>query len=271
MGRLDGKIALVTGAARGIGSACAKRFAEEGADLALVDIARDVETVAYRGAAADELAETCAVVRGLGRRASAYQCDVRDGEVMQRVASQVVGEYGRIDILVAAAGIDSRGQAWEITETQWQTMLDVNLTGVWHAAKAITPHMIEQQSGAIVFIGSVLSHKHSPGAAHYTAAKHGVLGLTKAFGFELAPYRIRVNSVAPTAVATEMALRQTLVAEAGVPADESLEARLLRWNTMPIAMVEPVDVANAVLFLASDEARFITGVSLPVDLGALLR
>jgi SDR family mycofactocin-dependent oxidoreductase len=271
MGRLEGKLALVTGAARGIGAACARRCAEEGADIALVDIAGDVETVEYRGAAASELAETSEAIRALGRRAKAYHCDVRDGEAIRGVADEVATEFGRLDILVAAAGIDSRGLAWELTDAQWQTMLDVNLTGVWQTAKAVTPQMLRQGSGAIVFVGSVLSHKHSPGAAHYTAAKHGVLGLTKAFGFELAPHGIRVNAVAPTAVATEMALRQVVMREAGIPDGETLEARLLRWNVMPLAMVEPRDVANAVLFLASDEARFITGVSLPVDLGALLR
>src|SRR5262249_37321620 len=125
---------------------------------------------------------------------------------------------------------------------------------------------IERRSGSIVLIGSVLSHKHYPGSAHYTAAKHGVLGLTRAFALELATHFVRVNAVAPTAVATEMALNQAFVDDASTSSQE----RLLEWNAMPRAMVEPLDVANAALFLASDEARYVTGVSLPVDLGSLL-
>lgn len=272
--RLAGKVALVTGGARGIGRACALRFAEEGADVAVVDIGRQVETVPYQGTKATQLDDVVAEIERLGRRALAVQADVRAGEEMRGAVETVIEELGRVDALVAAAGIDSWNPAWELTDEQWQTMIDVNLTGVWQSAKAVAPHMIERGSGSIVLIGSVLSHKHNPGFAHYTAAKHGVLGLTRSFALELAPHMVRVNSVDPTAVRTDMTINPDFLGElsgraAGTVADA--EERLLRWNAMPLTMVEPVDVANAVLFLSSDEARYITGVALPVDLGAMLK
>jgi SDR family mycofactocin-dependent oxidoreductase len=272
--RLAGKVALVTGAARGIGRACALRFAEEGADVMLVDIGRSVETVLYPGARTDQLEEVAAEAAGLGRRALQVTADVRSGEALRSAVEQTVEELGKLDVLVAAAGIDSWGEAWELTDQQWQTMIDVNLTGVWQSAKAAAPHMISQGAGSMILIGSVLSHKHNPGFAHYTAAKHGVLGLTRSFALELAPYMIRVNSIDPTAVRTDMTLNQEFLGELSGKKRgtvDDAEERLRRWNAMPLLMVEPVDIANAALFLASDEARYITGISLPVDLGALLK
>lgn len=273
-GRLSGKVAVVTGGARGIGRACAVRFAEEGADVAIVDIAKEVETVPYRGTETNQLDEAIAEVEALGRKAIAIRADVRDGEAMREAAERAIKELGRVDALVAAAGIDSWGRAWELTDDQWRTMIDINLTGVWQSAKAVSQHMLERGSGSMVLIGSVLSHKHNVGFAHYTAAKHGVLGLTRAFALELAPHMVRVNSVDPTAVRTAMTLNPDFLGElAGQQAGtlEDAEERLRRWNAMPLLMVEPVDIANAALFLSSDESRYITGVSLPVDLGAMLK
>lgn len=272
--RLRSKVAFVTGAARGIGRACAVRFAEEGADVILVDIAQSVETVPYRGANANQLDEVVAEIEGLGRKAIAIRADVRDGQAMRAAADRGVEEFGQIDALVAAAGIDSWGAAWDLTDAQWQTMIDVNLTGVWQSAKAVSPHMLERGSGSMVLVGSVLSHKHNVGFAHYTAAKHGVLGLTRAFALELAPHLVRVNSVDPTAVRTDMTINQEFLGElAGRQSGtiEDADERLRRWNAMPLLMIEPVDVANAALFLSSDESRYITGVSLPIDLGAMLK
>jgi SDR family mycofactocin-dependent oxidoreductase len=273
-GRVAGKIALVTGAARGIGRACAVRLAEEGADVALLDVAQPVESVLYEAARPSQLEEAADAVRALGRRAETFRVDVRDGPTMRAAADAAVERLGRIDILVAAAGIDSWGPAWELSDEQWDAMLDVDLKGVWQAAKAVAPHMIARRSGAMVFIGSALSHRANRLFAHYTAAKHGVLGLTRAFGLELAPYMIRVNEVDPTAVPTDMITSQAYkdgsMGRTGVTDDEMRE-RYLQWNALPFPWVEAVDVANAVLFLASDEARYITGIALPVDLGALLR
>jgi SDR family mycofactocin-dependent oxidoreductase len=273
-GRLAGKVALVTGAARGIGRACALRFAEEGADVALLDIARDVPGVPYPGARREQLDETAAAVAALGVRSVALPADVTDSDETNAAVAQVLSAWGRIDVLVTAAGIDSWGKVWELTDAQWQKMLDVNLTGVFKTARAVSPAMIAQRSGAMVFIGSVLSHRANKEFAHYTAAKHGVLGLTRAFGLELAAYGVRVNSVDPTVVFTDMVMNQLyldrLGGHAGTTLDEAREY-YLRWNTLPIPWIEPVDVANAALFLASEEARAITGVALPVDLGAMLK
>jgi SDR family mycofactocin-dependent oxidoreductase len=273
-GRLAGKTALVTGGARGIGRACALRFAEEGADVALIDIARDVPNTPYPGARREQLDQTAADVTAKGGRALALAGDVTDSASIEKAVAAVMADWGRIDVLVTAAGIDSWGKAWEISDAQWQTMLDVNLTGVWKSARAVSPGMIARKSGAMVFIGSVLSHRANREFAHYTAAKHGVLGLTRAFGLELAPYGIRVNSVDPTVVFTDMVMNQAyldrLGGHKGTTLDEAKEY-YLRWNTLPVPWIEPVDVANAALFLASEEARAITGVALPVDLGAMLK
>jgi SDR family mycofactocin-dependent oxidoreductase len=273
-GRVSGKVAVVTGAARGIGRACALRLAEEGADVALLDIAGAVATVPYPGSSPADLDASAAAVAALGRRALVHRVDVTDGDAVATALAAVRAQLGRIDILVTAAGIDSWGNAWELSEAQWQRMLDVNLSGVWRTAKAAAPVMIGQKAGAMVFIGSVLSHRANRQFAHYTAAKHGVLGLTRAFALELAPHMVRVNSVDPTVVNTDMVMNQAYLdrfaGKAGATIEEVKEL-YLRWNTLPVPWIEPVDVANAVLFLASDEARGITGVALPVDLGALLK
>jgi SDR family mycofactocin-dependent oxidoreductase len=272
--RLSGKRALITGAARGIGRACAVRFAEEGADVALVDIARDVATVPYPGAHPSQLEEARAAVEKLGRRAIAYTADVCDQASLMQAVDGLMSAWGGIDVLVAAAGIDSWGRAWELGEDEWQRMLDVNLSGVWRTAKVVAPAMMEKKSGAMVFIGSVLSHRANRQFAHYTAAKHGVLGLMRAFALELAPSMIRVNSVDPTVVRTDMVMNQAYLDHlCGHPGATQEEAKqhYLGWNTLPVPWLEPIDIANAALFLASDEARYITGVALPVDLGALLK
>tara|TARA_R110000868_G_scaffold92126_9_gene255618 strand:+ start:47 stop:874 length:828 start_codon:yes stop_codon:yes gene_type:complete len=272
--RLSKKIAVITGAARGIGRATALRFAEEGADVVLLDIARDIPGVPYAGAKSAQLDDARSDVEALGGRCMALVSDVTRTDQINEAISKVMSDWGRIDILVCAAGIDSWGKAWELSDEQWQTMIDVNLTGVWKTARAVSPAMIKQQSGALVFIGSVLSHRANKEFAHYTAAKHGVLGVMRAFALELAPYGIRANSVDPTVVHTDMVMNQAyldrLGGHKGTTVEEARE-HYLKWNTLPIPWAEPVDVANAALFLASEEARAITGVALPVDLGALLK
>jgi SDR family mycofactocin-dependent oxidoreductase len=273
-GRVEGKVALVTGAARGIGRACAVRLAEEGADVALLDIGRAIETVPYAPSTPDQLEETAEAVRASGRRALTLTADVRDGPAMRDAVEATVRQLGGLGILVAAAGVDSWANAWELSDEQWDTMIGVNLTGVWQSAKAATPPMIQAGGGVMVFIGSVLSYRANKQFAHYTAAKHGVLGLTRAFALELAPHWIRVNSVDPTAVATSMidsqAYKDRLVGHANATDDE-VRALYLGWNVLPTPWIEPADVANAVLFLGSDEARFVTGIGLPVDAGAMLK
>jgi SDR family mycofactocin-dependent oxidoreductase len=273
-GRVAGRVAVVTGAARGIGRACALRLAEEGADIAALDIGAAMPTVAYRPSSTAQLEETASAVRAMGRRCLPLVADVRDGAAVRQAVAAAVGELGSADVLIAAAGIDSWGSAWELTDDQWDAMLAVNLTGVWQSAKAVSPYMISQRGGAMVFIGSVLSHRAGRQFAHYTAAKHGVLGLVRAFALELASYNVRVNSVDPTVVLTDMVTSQqymdNLVGHPGAT-EEEVRQHYLQWNVLPTPWIEPRDVANAALFLACDEARFITGLGLPLDAGAMLR
>ena len=270
--RLQGKVALITGAARGIGRACAIRFAEEGADVALVDVARDIETVPYVGADERQLHATASEVRALGRKALPFVGDVRDGGQMADAVAGALAQWGRIDILVAAAGLESCGALWELSRAEWDTVVDVNLTGVWQTTKAVIPHMLSRSTGSLIIIGSENSHRPTAGYGHYVAAKHGVLGLTRALALELGPSAIRVNMVAPTATATKLLLSQLhrFSGREDGTREEALQ-RLSDAHAIPIAMVEALDVANAALFLASEEARYITGISLPVDLGALLK
>jgi (+)-trans-carveol dehydrogenase len=274
MTRLAGQVVLVTGAARGLGRACALRAAEEGAALVLTDVGRQVETVPYAGATSEQLEATAEEARTLGVRVVTALADVRDGTQIARAVDQGMQALGAIDGLVAAAGIDSWGKSWELSDAQWDTMLAVNLSGVWRAARAVAPVMIEQRRGSMVFISSVLGHKPNVEFAHYTAAKHGVVGLARTMALELAPFNVRVNTVDPTSVNTDMIMNQLYldrsVGHAGATLEEA-KTRLGAWNALPIPWIEPSDVANAVLFLLSDEARYVTGISLPVDAGALLK
>ncbi len=271
-GRLSGKVALITGGARGIGRACALRFAEEGADIALVDAARDIETVPYAGPSESQLHLTTDEVRALGGRALSFVADVRDAERMTTAVESTIAELGAIDVLVAAAGLESFGSMWELTRKQWDTVVDVNLTGVWQTVRSTVPHMLTRGGGSLVLIGSENSHRPTAGYGHYTAAKHAVLGLTRALALELGPHMIRVNMVAPTATATDLLLSQLhrFAGREGGTEQTALE-KLREAHAIPVAMVEPLDVANAALFLASEEARYVTGISLPVDLGALVK
>jgi SDR family mycofactocin-dependent oxidoreductase len=270
--RLQGKVALITGAARGIGRACAIRFAQEGADIALVDVAGEVETVTYGGADEEQLNGTAGDVRALGRDALSFKADVRDLDALAAAVAATIERWGKIDVLVAAAGIESFGDACGFSGDQWDAVLDVNLKGVWQTVKAVAPHMRSRSAGSVVLIGSTNSHRPTLGYGHYTASKHGVLGLARALALELGPSMVRVNVVSPTATATDMLLRQLdhLSGRAGGTAEEGI-ARLIEANAIPVAMVEPVDVANAALFLASDESRYVTGISLAVDLGTLVK
>ena len=214
-GRVEGKVAVVTGAARGIGHASAVRLAGEGADVIAVDLGRPLATVPYALGTQAQLENTVAEIESLGRRAVACAVDVTDGAALREAIDHAATLLGGLDLLVTAAGIDSWGAAWELSDAQWQAMIDVNLTGVWQSAKAVTPHMLARGGGAMVFIGSVLSHRANRQFAHYTVAKHGVLGLMRAFALELAPHMVRVNSVDPTVVETDMVMNSRLSRSAG--------------------------------------------------------
>lgn len=277
-GRVAGKVAFITGAARGQGRSHAVRLAEEGADVIAVDLCEPIASVVgkYPLATAEDLQETARAVERLDQRIVARQADVRDAESLGTALEEGLSELGRLDIVVANAGIASYGQAWELDETTWQDMIDVNLTGVWHTAKVAVPHLLAGgHGGSVIFTSSIGGLKGIMNVGHYVAAKHGLVGLMRTFANELAPHRIRVNTVHPTNVDTMMIQNPgTYGMFAPGDPEPTLDKALPGFtalNAIPVPWVEPVDVSNAVLFLASDEARYITGVTLPVDAGASVR
>jgi (+)-trans-carveol dehydrogenase len=275
MGRVEGKVAFVTGAARGQGRSHAIRLAEEGADIIAVDITGQIDSVPYAMATPDDLAQTVKEVEALDRRIIATKADVRDYGALKAAVDEGVAQLGRLDIVAANAGIVSYGVAEDLDEQVWQDMLDVNLTGVWHTAKATVPHLRAGGGGSIILTSSAAGLKGYPGLAHYVSAKHGVVGLMRTLANELAPDMIRVNSVHPTSVNTEMihnkATYELFAPDLENPTKEQLAERFQAMNALPIPWVEARDISNAVLFLASDEARYITGVTLPVDAGSLAK
>jgi len=274
-GRLDGKVALITGAARGIGRAQAVRFAQEGADIVAVDLCGPTETVSTPPSTREDLEETVSQVRALGRKADPYIADVRDLEALRAVADRGVEAFGGIDIVCATAGITSSAPSLELDDTAWQTMLDVNLTGVWNTCTATVEHLIARGGGSIVITSSIAGLRGLVGVSHYTAAKHGVVGLMRSLSGEVAQYGIRVNTVHPTNVNTTMiqnpAVRKVFRPDRDEPTLDEFAEAARTMNMLPIPWVEPVDIANASLFLASDEARYITSVALPVDAGSTQR
>jgi (+)-trans-carveol dehydrogenase len=274
-GRVAGKVAFITGAARGQGRSHALRLAQEGADIIAVDHCADIETVGYPMATADDQAETVRQVEALDRRIVARQADVRDTESLRAALDAGVAELGRLDIVCANAGILSNGPSHELSEDTWGEMININLSGVWRTCKAAIPHLIAGGSGgSIVLTSSAAGLKGYANIAHYTAAKHGVVGLMKTLAQELAPHRIRVNTVNPTQVDTDMIQNEPMYhlfcPDIENPTREDFGAASAATILLPIDWVESIDVSNAVLFLASDEARYITGVALPVDAGALI-
>jgi len=274
MGRVDGKVALITGAARGQGRAHALRLAEEGADIIAIDACTSAATAPYPGATEADLAETAKQVEDRDRRIVTQKADVRDLAGLQAAVNAGLSEFGRLDIVCANAGIASFAPAWELTEEAWQEMIDVNLTGVWKTVKATVPTLIEQGSGgSVVLTSSIAGLIAFPNLAHYTAAKHGVTGLMRTLAVELAPHHIRVNSIHPTTVDTDMVNNEAIYAlflggmQGATRADAEVGMKAL--NALPIPWVDPVDISNAVLYLASDEARYVTGTTHVIDAGAM--
>jgi SDR family mycofactocin-dependent oxidoreductase len=252
VGALDGKVALVTGAARGLGRAICAALADSGADIIATDLS--------------DLDETSAAVKGSGRRVAARKADVRDQGSLDASVSDGVAELGGLDIVVANAGISNWSRFWEMPEDQWQTMLDVNLGGVWRTFKAATPVLIEQgRGGSMVAISSVAGLKALPGQAHYSAAKHGVVGLVCSAAIELGPYGVRVNSVHPWGINTRLAQDPVV---ATILADNPSYVGSFGSILPSPTLAEPEDIANAVVWLASDATRCVTGIQLPVDMGA---
>jgi len=263
MARLAGKVAFITGAARGQGRSHAVRLAEEGADIIAIDIGSPTD-----------LAQTVKEVEALDRRIVASQADVRDSGGLTAALDDGVARLGRLDIVVANAGIVRFGTVEELTEQAWRDVIDVNLTGVWHTVKAAIPRLRAAGGGSIIIIGTGLKGK--PNLGHYAAAKHGLVGLMQSLANELAPDMVRVNTVHPSAVDNDMIHNQLLYHQLlpdhqGDITRQEIEPVFQTLNALPVPWVESVDISNAVLFLASDEARYITGVTLPVDAGASVK
>ena len=275
-GRVEGKVAFITGAARGQGRSHAVRLAQEGADIIAVDLCAQVGSVPYPMATPEDLANTVKEVEALDRRIVAAQADVRDYAGLKQALDDGVAQLGRLDIVCSNAGISSFGTAAELDETSWQDMIDINLTGMWHACKATIPHLIAGgRGGSIVITSSDAGLKAYPNLVHYVSAKHGVVGLMRTLALELAPHFIRVNSLHPSTVNTDMiqneATYRLFRPDMQNPGPQELAQAGVSINALPVPWLEPVDISNAVLFLASDEARYITGATLPVDAGFLVK
>ena len=276
-GRVEGKVAFITGAARGQGRAHAVRLAEEGADIIAVDICKQIETVSIPLSTPEDLAETADLVKGHNRRIYTAEVDVRDYAALKAAVDAGVEQLGRLDIIVANAGIGNGGNTLDKTsEEDWTDMIDVNLGGVWKTVKAGVPHILAGgHGGSIILTSSVGGLKAYPHTGHYVAAKHGVVGLMRTFAVELGQHMIRVNSVHPTNVNTPLFMNEPTMKlfrpDLENPGPDDLKAIAQMMHTLPIGWVEPEDVSNAVLFLASDESRYVTGVTLPVDAGSCLK
>ncbi len=264
MKRLNDRVVLVTGAARGMGRSHCERVADEGADVIALDLEHH----------ADELAVTSGEVVARSRRCVTGFADVRDPRTLADLVAEGVARLGRIDAVVANAGVYPNAQpSWELDETQWRTTLDVNLTGIWNTVRAAHPYL--RAGGSVVLVSSTNGVKGSTGTSHYCASKHGVIGLGQTLANELGSQGIRVNTVLPGSVGTSMILNDNvfgkLCPDLDEPGIEHAAAVLATRTLLDVAWVDPVDVSNAVVFLLSDEARYITGINVPVDAGLLAR
>jgi len=278
MAKLNGKVALITGAARGQGRSHAVRLAEDGADIVAVDIVAPIPTAYYPPAVPADLRLTAKLAEGAadGVRVLTAEADVRDQAALDAVVAWTLAAFGRIDIVVANAGTASHAPTWELSDDQWQNVVDVNLTGVWRTVKACVPSMIERGRGGAIVLTSSLAGLHGYGnIASYVAAKHGVNGLMRTLANELGPHNIRVNSVCPGLVNTDMMMNDETYAmfrpDVTSPTLEDAREVFAAMQLLPLDWLEPRDVSNAIAFLVSDEARAITGVALPVDGGQLSR
>jgi SDR family mycofactocin-dependent oxidoreductase len=269
MGRLDGKVALVTGAARGQGRAHAVRLAQEGADIIACDVCAPVDTTLYKPATVDELNATVAAVEAEDRRILARTADIRDLPALEALVADGVDDFGRLDIVVANAGVMNAGRLWEITPAQWKVIIDVNLTGTWNTIKAAVPAMIAgERGGSIILISSSTGLKAFPFLGAYGASKFGVTGLGQTLANELGEYNIRVNTIHPAGVETEIIndpdLFKLIEEHQHTLAPVFMTSLATKW-------MKPEDISNTVAFLASDEAKYMTGSKIVVDMGTVCR
>jgi SDR family mycofactocin-dependent oxidoreductase len=272
VGVLEGKIAFITGAARGQGRSHAVRLAQEGADIIAVDLCAQPETVSVPGATPEDLAETVRQVEALDRRIVSRVADIRDLAALTEIASEGVSELGGLDIVIGNAGVwavgDEEPQSLAERSKTWRETVDINLTGAWNTIEATVPHLLEGgKGGAIVLTSSTAALRsmsiNSLAQTAYTAAKHGVIGLMRNYAVELAPYSIRVNTIAPTSTATPMIMNPVTERYAA----NHPETVGLMTNLLPVPAVDPVDISNGILYLVSPAGRYVTGITLPVDAG----
>lgn len=274
MGRLDSKVAFITGAARGQGRSHAIKLANEGANIIAVDACAPVGTAHYGMGTRDDLEETARLVKGAGGRVLAREADVRDLEALSAAVEEGIEQFGRLDIVLANAGITGNGLLTEMSEIEWQEMIDINLTGVWKTVRASAKHIIHGgRGGAIVLTSSTAGLRSMDNIGHYVAAKHGVTGMAKTLASELGQYGIRVNSVHPTNVNTPMLMSELYLFRPDLddPTVEDTLEPMKGMHLLPEPWVEPEDISNAVMYLVSDEGRFVTGAQLTVDLGFLAK
>jgi SDR family mycofactocin-dependent oxidoreductase len=268
-GRLEGRVALVTGAARGQGRAHAVRLASEGADIIAVDIAGPLPPcVPYNHATAEDLAETVRLVEHTGRRILASVVDTRDGVALRDAVEAATEDLGRLDVIVANAGV-SAPQAWDdISQADFRDVMDINVTGTWNTVMAGAHRIIDGgRGGSIILISSAAGIKMQPFMVHYTASKHAVTGMARAFAAELGKHRIRVNSVHPGPVSTAMGTGD-MVTALGKAMDTNPQLANMLTPFLPDWVVEPEDIADAVCWLASDESKFVTASAISIDQGS---
>jgi SDR family mycofactocin-dependent oxidoreductase len=267
MGELSGRVAFVTGAAHGQGRATALALAKAGASVAAFDVARPLAYPGYGMGTSEDLESLVRECEAAGAAALAFAGDVRDDAAIMDAVEATVERFGRIDILFNNAGICAYGLAHELGEDEWDAMMDINLKGPWLVARRVIPVMMRQRSGVIINNSSVAGLRGMRRLSHYAASKHGLVGLTKSWALELAPYGVRVVSLHPTGVNTPM--NDGLAELEGKTVEEIAEASA--GNLLPVPWIEPEDVAEAVLYLASDRARFMTGSGMVLDAGLLTR
>lgn len=272
MGMFDGKVVLITGGARGQGREHAVRFAQEGADVAACDINSQLDTVPYPMSGVEDLSETARLVEDLGRRCLTDTVDVRDARGVEAFVERTRSEFGRIDFLLANAGIFTFSTIAEMPDDKWNQMIDTNLTGVFHAMRAVLPIMLEQGSGKIVATSSVAGKMGFPNVGHYSATKWGIIGLVKSLAREVADRGITVNAVCPTTVDTTMIQNESayrlFLPDIEHPTRDEAAAAFQTLNAIPLPWVEPRDVSDAIVYLCSDGARSITGETIAVAAGA---
>ena len=267
-GRVAGKVALITGAARGQGRSHALRLAAEGADILAIDICAPVDDIDYATATADDLATTARLVEEIGARVETRVVDVRDAKALTAAVADGVAALGGLDIAVANAGVCSIQRWDEVTPELWETVIGINLTGVWNTCTAALPHLLDAGGGSMILISSTAGLKGQPFLTPYVASKHGMVGIMRSLANELASKHIRVNSLHPTGVDTPMLNGMVGLTER---IEASPDVGSLFLNSLPVDLISSADVSNAVLFLASDEAKYVTGLTMTVDAGASAR